>query len=72
MFQELTDEELAGTTTTYEAPVQHGPLRRFDRPARCASRGCGTETYYKVLNAPRCMTHALRELNELLIEAEGK
>jgi len=51
----------------YPIPEQYGPLRRFDRELRCASRGCGSPTYYKVDHIPYCTTHALRELNEMVM-----
>ena len=51
---------------TYPVPPQYGPLRQHDREMRCASRGCGSSTFYKVLGTPRCMTHALRQLNDML------
>lgn len=31
--------------------------------------GCKTQTHYRVKGIPMCATHALRHLNELLIEA---
>jgi hypothetical protein len=52
----------------YPAPTQDGPLRWIDTEKRCASRGCGSSTHCKVKGIPRCMKHALDELNELLIE----
>lgn len=47
---------------------QFGPLRRFDKEMRCASRGCGSSTFFRVRGIPRCISHALRELNEMLVE----
>lgn len=52
----------------YPVPEQFGPLRWHDKEVRCASRGCASPTYLKVSRVPRCMVHALRELNEMLIE----
>jgi|SRR6516225_1243224 hypothetical protein len=51
----------------YPIPEQYGPLRRFDRELRCASRGCGSPTYYKVDGIPYCTVHALRQLNDLVM-----
>ena len=53
---------------SYPAPEQYGPLRWFDKEMRCASRGCGSSTYCKLRNVPRCLMHALREMNEMLRE----
>lgn len=66
---EISEEEiLAGSETVgYDAPQQFGPLRHWDTEMRCASRGCGSSTFFKVHGIPRCMIHALRELNELCI-----
>ena len=47
-------------------PIQVGPLRFFDTEFRCASRGCGSSTRWKVCGIPRCVVHALRELNDML------
>lgn len=55
------------STKTYDIPEQFGPLRHFDREMRCASRGCGSSTYYKLQGIPYCMTHSLRTMNEMLI-----
>lgn len=51
---------------------QIGPLRRFDTEMRCASRGCGSSTYFKVQSVPMCNHHALIELNEMLVECGFK
>lgn len=47
---------------------QVGPLRHFDREMRCASRGCGSSTFYKLLGIPKCTTHCLMEMNIMLHE----
>lgn len=52
----------------YPIPEQHGPLRQYDKEKRCAMRGCGSSTFYKVNGISRCTTHALRELNQMLYE----
>jgi hypothetical protein len=36
---------------------------------RCSERGCGSPTYIKVNGITRCYAHALRECNNMLIEA---
>jgi hypothetical protein len=46
---------------------QNGPLRHYDYEMRCASLGCNSPTYYKVEGAPRCYPHALKELNQMVI-----
>jgi hypothetical protein len=54
---------------TYAIPEQYGPLRYFDPPWKpCASRGCRSPTPYKVSGIRYCTVHALRKLNDMLIE----
>lgn len=55
----------------YSAPPQYGPLRWCDDSFRCASRGCASPTVLKVDGIPRCGVHALRILNEMVIELTG-
>jgi hypothetical protein len=50
-------------------PSQVGPFRLVDKERRCANRGCGSSTYGEVQGIPRCMTHAIQELNAMLVEA---
>ena len=53
----------------YEVPEQNGPLRYFEPPwKRCACRGCGSPTPYRINGIPRCTVHALRELNQMLVD----
>jgi hypothetical protein len=52
--------------------TQVGPLRWFDKEMRCASRGCSSPTYVKLQNVPRCMIHAVNEMNLMLVEAGFK
>lgn len=47
-------------------PEQFGPLRWVDTEHRCATRGCSSSTFCKVLGIPRCMKHALQILNDML------
>jgi hypothetical protein len=62
------DVELDVEDKVYPTVEQFGPLRHFEREMRCACRGCGSSTFYKVNGIPRCMTHALRELNLMLFD----
>lgn len=64
-------ETLLTETSGHVAPIveQYGPLRHWDKEMRCACRGCGSSTFYKVNGIPRCMTHALRELNLIIHHA---
>lgn len=62
-------DSLLAPTKEYPVPAQYGPLRQFDREMRCACRGCGSSTFYKVRGIPRCITHALRELNLMIHQA---
>lgn len=52
----------------YPIPEQNGPLRQFELEMRCASKGCGSSTFFKLQGVPRCMMHCLRKMNEMLIE----
>lgn len=49
-------------------PIQIGPLKFWETSDRCTSRGCGAPTTIKVNGAPKCTSHALYELNFLIIE----
>lgn len=62
----FTEIDPTAIIKTYDIPPQYGPLRQFDKEMRCACRGCGSSTFYKVRDIPRCMSHALRELNYML------
>ena len=55
-------------TSLYGVPPQKGPLKRYDKEMRCTSRRCGSPTYYKVEGMPLCTVHALKMLNELIVE----
>lgn len=52
----------------YPVQEQHGPLRRFEKEMRCASRRCGSSTFLKVRGVQYCTAHALIKLNEMLVE----
>lgn len=69
-LEELLSEEKEPTIMTgkYPIPEQRGPLRQFDSYHKCASRGCGSPTFYKVQGVPRCSIHALRQLNDMLYD----
>jgi hypothetical protein len=70
----------------FPAPPQEGPLRYYENEMRCVvagyynyedgnkvwvkTQGCHASTHYKFLGKPVCSTHALREMNELLIAVE--
>lgn len=65
-------------------PVQYGPLRFYDKEMRCIVSGrmeegrfvknnkgkCNSPTHIKLQGIPTCSMHALRKMNELLIEME--
>jgi hypothetical protein len=55
----------------YAPPVQLGPLRVHDREQRCASRGCGSPTYYTFDYVPRCSVHVLWIMSEIIREQRG-
>jgi hypothetical protein len=48
---------------------QTGPIRFFDLTMRCASRGCGSPTTWKLQGIPKCSMHLITECNRLLMEA---
>jgi hypothetical protein len=60
----------------YPRPEQYGPLRQYDKAMSCMSGTkkyrCGSQTFFKVNGVPRCMIHALRELNEMLYTPEER
>jgi hypothetical protein len=45
-----------------------GPVKYYDSTLRCVNKRCGSPTNYKINGIPRCYTHAIIELNDLLIE----
>lgn len=53
----------------YPVQPQTGPLRYYDTEMRCLSRRCGSPTHYKLNNVPKCETHCLKEMNEMLTNA---
>lgn len=74
-FEVITEEEYESQAPQHDGivayanvPEQHGPLRQFERAMRCASRGCGSSTFFKLQGIPYCMIHCLRRLNEMLYE----
>lgn len=52
----------------YPVPEQYGPFRFYDTETRCASRGCGSPTRYKLQGIPYCSVHVIRKMNEMLFE----
>lgn len=71
----IVDED-SNPTRGYPPPKQSGPLRWFDKEMRCLNDGefsgrrvvCHAPTYCKVNGIPKCTTHAMKELNQMLIE----
>ena len=64
----LKDESDHQIENRYPVPPQTGPFRFFDTEMRCASRGCGSPTRYKLQGIPYCSVHVMRKMNEMLIE----
>jgi hypothetical protein len=56
------------TAIQHPRPVQVGPLRYNENPGACASRGCRSPTSIKIKGVVRCSTHALYELNRMIID----
>lgn len=69
--QRSTSNKSENTTSTHPKPIQVGPLHYRDETNRCASRGCGTQCLIEVSGIPYCSSHALYELNRLLLDKEG-
>lgn len=67
-LQELLDQPTESTNAKYPVPEQHGPFRFYDSEFRCASRGCGSPTRYKLQGIPYCSVHVMRKMNDMLIE----
>lgn len=71
----LTEEKAAQgskpSAATLPKPIQIGPLRYNDTTERCASRNCGTPTYITVKGIRYCSSHALYELNRLLLSSDN-
>jgi len=68
LVDDLLGQEESPGKREYPVPPQVGPLRHFDVSSRCASRGCGSPTFLKVRGIRRCTIHALRELNQMLVD----
>jgi len=56
------------TTDGFERPEQFGPVRWFDKEMRCATRRCNSPTYIRLNRIPTCMMHAIKELNQMLVD----
>ena len=67
-MQELTYEEVQALLAIPEPQYALGPLRFFDNEMLCTSRRCGSPTWIKVKGMPLCIAHALRELNQMLVD----
>lgn len=65
--QLLKDDKTRRTFDKATAIPQNGPLRWYDYTMRCTSLGCNSPTYCKVEGAPKCLMHALKELNQIAI-----
>lgn len=67
------DALLTGNTkddgTPHEKPVQIGPLKYNDIESKCVSRRCGAPTMISVNGASYCSTHALYELNRIILHS---
>jgi hypothetical protein len=62
----LTDNTKADGTA-HEKPIQIGPLKYSITESRCVSRRCGAPTMISVNGASYCSTHALYELNRIVL-----
>lgn len=75
MAFKVIDLESVDTRTLrekYPIPDQKGPLSFHEREMRCARRGCGSSTFFKVNNIPTCMKHALFDLNDIICGLTGE
>lgn len=71
LAENAAQERKAEPDAEYPRPIQVGPLKYHEKSERCASRGCGSPTYITVDNVRRCLTHALYELNRLIIAQDS-
>jgi len=62
------DKQASDPRTRYPVPPQEGPFRWYDSEFRCASRGCGSPTRYKLQGIPYCSVHLINKMNDMLIE----
>jgi len=65
---EESDSNSVKTGRKYPIPPQLGPFRFYDSEFRCASRGCGSPTRYKLQGIPYCSVHCMWKMNEMLLE----
>ena len=65
-------QALLATNTTNGIPrtKQFGPLRTYDQEMRCASRGCGSPTYFMLNGISYCWPHVVWRMNEMLTPEE--
>lgn len=68
----LKQDTAATCSMGHNIPEQYGPLRHYDVTMRCASRGCGSPTHFKLNDIPYCMIHCLRRMNDMLTEKGGE
>jgi hypothetical protein len=55
----------------YKPNSVNGPVRYYESTLRCVNKKCGSPTHLKINGIPRCFTHAIIELNDLLIETRS-
>lgn len=74
-MEAVDEDELLAVLAEPVVPVQHGPLRRFEREMRCVhvrehgnGKNCNSSTFFKLMGIPLCMMHALNEMNKMLFE----
>lgn len=63
-------QELRGSP--FPRDEQFGPLRWYDVEMRCAARRCNSPTYCKVDGIPNCTMHALKRLNDVIVQLTAK
>lgn len=67
LAENAAQERKAEPDAKYPKPIQVGPLKYHEKSERCSSRGCGSPTHISIQGVRRCPSHALYELNRLII-----
>lgn len=68
---EAAQERANKPENKYPRAMQLGSLRYSDNVERCVNRGCASPTMIRINGIPRCNSHALYELNRLIIAQDS-
>jgi hypothetical protein len=64
-------DKTAQVQAPHARPMQAGLLNWMNEFERCASRGCGSPTFIRVLGVPYCTSHALNFINQEYMKLDG-